>query len=504
MTGRRPSEARSTGRRLWALFITALTLFVIVTSSAVAHAEAPLRWGADAEGGAPYIFEDPKEPTKTMGFEVDIARALSTELGREVQFTQYDYKSLLPGLDRGDIDLAMNGIEITPERREKVLFSRPYYVYSLQLVTRAGDGRFTTLDACKAAGCVVATLEETAAERLLDTQGVNKKIYDGQVEPYTDLELGRVDAVLLDLPIAIYYAKTNPKLQLVGQPFGKGYYAIALRKGQEALVAKLDAAIDTLLERGALEKIYREWNIWTEDQRELVGAKATDVVAEAHKQWTLRKYLPLLLSGALLTIEISFAGMTLAILIGLPLSLMRLYGPSWARALAATYVEFFRGIPVLLLLYFLYYGMPGIAEVYHLPVSLRLSPIQASILGFGLNYAAYEAEIYRAGIGSIPQGQWDAAACLGMSRALTFRRIILPQAVRVVLPPMTNDFVALFKDTSVVSVIAVVELSKQYQILSKSSMKYLEIGAATAALYLVMSVPLGYFSRRLEKKWGHA
>src|SRR5262249_46114871 len=131
-------------------------------------------------------------------------------------------------------------------------------------------------------------------------------------------------------------------------------------------------------------------------------------------------------------------------------------------------------------------------------------PLEAAVLGFGLNYAAYEAEIYRAGISSIPQGQWEAAASLGMSPGLTFRRIILPQAVRVILPPMTNDLVALFKDTSVVSIIAVVELSKEYQILTKSGGGYLEIGLATAALYLVMSVPLGHLARHLERRWSKA
>ncbi len=186
----------------------------------------------------------------------------------------------------------------------------------------------------------------------------------------------------------------------------------------------------------------------------------------------------------------------------MPLALARLYGPWPVRAAATVYVEFFRGIPVLLLLYFLYYGLPAISDRYDLWIDLRLAPMTAAILGFGLNYAAYEAEIYRAGVRSVPAGQWEAAASLGMSRWLTFRRIVFPQAVRVILPPMTNDFVALFKDTSLVSIVAVVELTKQYQILSKSSLKYLEIGAATALLYLVMSVPLGYLSRRLEHRWG--
>jgi polar amino acid transport system substrate-binding protein len=207
------------------------------------------------------------------------------------------------------------------------------------------------------------------------------------------------------------------------------------------------------------------------------------------------KYFYLLLEGAGMTILITIAGMALAVALGLPIAVTRLYGPLPLRWLAIGYVEFFRGIPVLLLLYFLYFALPGI-------IGVKLDPFTAAVLGFGLNYAAYEAEIYRGGIQSIPVGQWEAGASLGMSPILTFRRIILPQSIRVILPPMTNDFIALFKDTSVVSIISVIELSKQYQILTKSYGDYLKIGLTTAALYLVMSVPLGYLSRYLEKRWG--
>jgi len=103
---------------------------------------------------------------------------------------------------------------------------------------------------------------------------------------------------------------------------------------------------------------------------------------------------------------------------------------------------------------------------------------------------------------AIPAGQWEAAASLGMSAPLTFRRIILPQTLRSILPPTTGDLVALFKDTSVASTIGLVELNKEFLILSKSSLQYVEIGLATAAIYLLMSVPLGYLSRRLEQRWG--
>lgn len=461
----------------------------------------PLHWAADAEGGAPYIYKDPRDPDRNIGFEVDLAAALARELGRSIEFQQYDYKSLIPGLQRGDFDFAMNGLEITPDRRAKVLFSRPYYVFRLQLVARADDQRFENLDQVRAIGGVVGTLEDTAAERTLDRMGIARRVYDGQVEPYRDLALKRIDAVLLDLPIALSYARPNPRFRFVGEGFEKGYYAIALRKEDTALAAAVDEALGRLIGGGELRRIYDAWGLWNADQEDLVAARAEDVVSESRRQWTFMRYFPLLLRGAGLTVWLAVVSMLLAIVLGLPVALTRLYAPAPLRALATAYVEFFRGIPVLLLLYFLYYGLADLSGYYGLGF-LRLGPIEAAILGLGLNYSSYEAEIYRAGIGSIPAGQWEAASSLGMPAALTFRRIVLPQAVRVVLPPMTNDFVALFKDTSIVSMIAVVELSKQYQILSKSSLKYLEIGALTAGLYLAMSVPLGLLSRRLERRWG--
>jgi polar amino acid transport system substrate-binding protein len=216
-------------------------------------------------------------------------------------------------------------------------------------------------------------------------------------------------------------------------------------------------------------------------------------------------YFVLLLSGAYYTVVISVLGMGLAILIGLPLALARLYGPAPLRWLALVYVEFFRGIPVLLVLVTIYYMLPMASMGSTWFWFPRLGPVEAAILSFGLNYAAYEAEIYRAGISAIAPGQWEAAASLGMSPRLTFRRIILPQALRVILPPMTNDFVALFKDTSVASIIAVYELNKQYQMLvndARNSPYFLQIAVTTAALYLVMSLPLGYLSRYLEGRWG--
>ncbi len=465
--------------------------------------DKPLIWGADTEGGAPYVFRDPANPKEYIGFEVDLKDALAKKLDRPIAFKQTQFDNLIAALERGDIDLAMNGLEVTPDRKAQVRFTNPYYYYRLQLVARDADNRFRGFkDLEGKPELVVGTLENTAASRLMDKLKIPNKPYPGQVEPYQDLANERLDAVLLDLPIALYYAQKAPRLKyaqamatlkFVGAPIERGMYAIAVRPDEAALADQLDAALEKLAKDGDLRRIYEKWGLWNDDQEALVGPAPT-VDADAGTAYTFDGYLPLLLQAAVMTVYLSVVSMALAIALGLPIAISRLYGPAPLRLLALLYVEFFRGIPVLLVVYFLYYGLPS--------MGIRLSADVAAILAFGLTYAAYEAEICRAGLTGVPAGQWEAAASLGMSDALTFRRVIMPQAIRAILPPMTNDFVGLFKDTSVVSVIAVVELTKMYLILSKPHAQYLEIGLATAVLYLAMSVPLGYLSRALEKRWG--
>jgi polar amino acid transport system substrate-binding protein len=152
-----------------------------------------------------------------------------------------------------------------------------------------------------------------------------------------------------------------------------------------------------------------------------------------------------------------------------------------------------RGTPLIIQLYLIFYGLPEL-------VGLKLNPFVAAVLGLGLNYAAYEAENYRAGIQGIPRGQMEAALALGMPRWLALRSVIIPQAVKLVIPPVTNDFIALFKDSSLVSVITMVELTKEYGMIATETYDYLGIGLMTAALYFALSYPASLFANYLERK----
>lgn len=453
-----------------------------------------LLWGSDAEGGAPYVFPDPKDPSRLIGFELEIAEAVAKELGVKAQLVQTAWDSLIPALERGDYDMAMNGLEIIPERAKRVLFSRPYYVYTLQLMVRKDEQAIKGIR--DLSGKTVGTLAGAVAHDMLKKIGnVDVRSYSA-AWPYEDLALGRLDAVFLDTPITVYYGKPDVRLKYAGPPEGEGFYGIAIRKGDKDLKQVIDRVIDRMLRTGELKRMYEKWGLWDKAQSKLVASSPAPDAGQQFRTESadapLYTFLPSLLKGAGITVLLSVASMALAILLGISLTLIRLYGPPAAGIAATAYVEVFRGTPLLIQLFILYYGLPNIG--------ITLSPLVAAILGLGMNYAAYEAEVYRAGMEAVPKGQMEAALSLGMTRSLALRKVQFPQAFRISLPAVTNDFIALFKDSSIVSVIAMVELTKTYGILAATTLRYFELGLIVAILYFGMSYPLSILARRLERK----
>lgn len=455
-----------------------------------------LRWGGDIQGGEPYVSEDPEQPGRLIGFEVEIAEALAKELGVKAEFVQSDWSSLVPSLERGTFDVIMNGLEVTPARVGAVAFTRPYYVFAEQLVVRKGGPKPQTLAELR--GQRVGTLANSLAWELLRQAQVEAVPYEGVEEPYQDLEHGRLDAVLLDDVIAGRYGLVKPALELASEP-ALGHYAIGLRPADQDLRRALDQALQKLAESGELRRILDRWRLdgprqarlltWTDrDTEQMLGKTKTTALNGGH--------LVLFLEGAGVTLLVSVSAMILAISLGLTLALLRRYGPRPAALLAQLYVELFRGTPVLLQLYVIYFGLSNLSE------HLRLAAMPAAILGLGLNYAAYEAEIYRAGMEAVPPGQLEAAQALGMPTRMALRRIVVPQALRFALPGVTNDFIALLKDSSLVSVITVVELTKRMTITAVDLRSWLIPGLLCAGLYLGMSYPLSRLSAWLEDRIG--
>ena len=482
-----------------------LLFFSLILSSVAASAEPLLRWAADPNSNAPYAFYS--KGKDLIGFECEIINAVAKRLGRPAQFVQNDWNGLIPGLQRGLYDCVIAGIEITPDKAEQVTFSVPYYFTFEQFVGRRGAPAITSLKELH--DRKVGTLDQTAALRMLEqTPGVIVKTYDQELSAYEDIANGRLFGVLLEYPIAKYYAGPNPALELNGPAFGQIAYGIAINKSNTRLKLEIDTALGDIIRSGDLRNILSRWGLWTNnvakalDQPEPPSTQDTEYQAFVAAQTSLRTFWSrlesygdawqLLVNAALLTLVVSIAAMVVAIGFGLVLAICRLFAPQPVRWFASSYIEVIRGTPLLIQLLFIFYGLPK--------VGLQLSPFVASVLGLGLNYAASEAENYRAGLLSVPEGQWQAARALGLTQSKTLRLVIIPQAIRLVLPPLTNDFIALLKDSSLVSALTLLELTGAYNRLATQTFDYFGTGMLVATIYLLIGLPFVRIARRLEKQ----
>ena len=472
-----------------AILATAKNVYSAQTGLTRVKSSGVLRWGADLQGGEPYAYQN--DEGQIIGFEVDIANAIARELGVKAELVQNDWSNLIPSLERGSFDIAMNGLEITEARRARILFSKPYYRFAERLMARKNDATLT-IDPKSWQKLRIGTLANSMALDIVKEAGAEPVLYEGTEEAYIDLVQARTRGVLMDDIIATRYGAPHAELVVVGD-VREGDYAIGIPLGDIELKSAIDSALDNIRASGELENILKRANLWNDRQKELLAPeKIEEPSAVALVKPTFDgARIALFFRGAAMTLLVSTLAMALAIAGGISLALARMFAPGFVRLFAHAYVEVYRGTPVLLQLYVIYYGLAPV---------VRLDALTAAVIGLGMNYAAYEAEVYRAGIQAVPPGQMEAALSLGMTVPLAVRRILLPQAFRLALPNVTNDFIALLKDSSLVSVITVVELTKQMTITAVDLRSWLMPGLACAALYFAMSFPLSRVSKLLEER----
>jgi His/Glu/Gln/Arg/opine family amino acid ABC transporter permease subunit len=299
--------------------------------------------------------------------------------------------------------------------------------------------------------------------------------------------------------------RTVPGFTIQPETAAVGHYVGVLAAANAPLRDAVNDILRGAMRDGTLERIFRKWNVWNEDQpalyRRLLAGEAVEPVTgldtaasvATMSQWeAAARYFPSLLRASVVTIALSCLAMVLAVAVGVLIATGRVYGNAAVRATLTAYVELIRGTPILLQLFVLYYGIAA---------AIRLPAFIAALLGLALNYAAYESEIYRAALEAVSKGQLEAARTLGLTERQVLTLVRGPQAFRLALAPMTNDFVALLKDSSIVSVLTVLELTKQTQIFATNLGSWVIPGTMCAALYLLMSLPLSSLARRLEARW---
>lgn len=466
-----------------------------------------LRFGCDPDSNAPYTFFMAGDQKQLTGFEYEIINAIAKRMGRKAVFVYNDWDGLIPGLGRDLYDCVIEGIEINPQHAEAVDFSRPYYFTFEQLVLREGEPQVTELS--ELSGKSIGTLDQTAALRMLRaTPGVVVKTYDDEVNAYSDTLQGRIYGVLLDYPIALYYGSGKTGLVFNELPFGQISYGIAVKKGNTALRNEINKALKDLVKSGELRDILSRWKLWTPTVAAALNQPAapslppTDydnfmamtkpplsLMDRLERYWSFRWFLA---EAAWVTLYVSILSMFVAVGVGFLCAIMRVYGIWPLRMLATLYIEVIRGTPLFIQLLIIFFGLPGIG--------IQLSPLLAGVLGLGLNYGAYEAENYRAGLLAIPKGQMEAARALGMTHFQGLRHVVIPQSFRLVLPPVTNDFISLLKDSSLVSMITILELTGAYRQLATTYYDYFGTGLLVAAIYLLIGLPFVRLARWTEER----
>jgi polar amino acid transport system substrate-binding protein len=500
----------------------ALIVFFVLANLGIAFAQAekpPLKWGMDSTGGAPYVFDNDKK-----GFEVELANYLAKELGRDAEPVNLDWDKLPDLLNRNtkvkpdddtDLDIVLNGYEYD-EKKFKNMASIPYYIYRLGLVVNSKNTDIRSWDDLRGRdgkrGKKVGVLETSAAQRYLQkTYGdtIELVIYKDVSSTCDLVANGQLDATVQDNPAASFYVaefnKNEKRLKQLDELKAQGFYVILTRAEDKDFREQINAALRKGIADGTLEKIYRKYGIWNEDQERLgfwmnkswgeqeLSAEQKETASEPIN-WPIA--LRLLVMAALMTVFLAISSMPLATVVGMLVAVLRLYGPKILRPLLSIYVEVLRGTPLLLQLWVLMYLLPQV-----LPGFGQIPATLVGILGLALNYSASQAEHFRGSFLNLPRGQYEAALSLGLPRWKAIRYILAPQAFRAAVPSVTNDFVALFKDTAVCSVIAVMELTKQYNTLYNNHRDHiLSLAAITACLYLMMSYPLALAARRLEHK----
>lgn len=455
-----------------------------------------LRWAADTESGAPSVFYDANN--QLVGFEKEIIEEVCKQLDRTPVFCQNDWAWLIPGLDHGLYDAIVEGLFRSEENKDAVLFSIPYYVCQMSLVVREDDDEVKTIEQCarKKVGILCASWPKVVLSQRKDMTLLE---YPNEYGALSDLKNRRVNAAVIDYPAATYSMMAFDGLKIINN-FGKVEYLVAVNKNNPALIKDINRALLELIKNGKIQAIVSKWGLnnplFDEYVATVTCSGSTDA-CETFKQeqsiGKLQKYaklLPVFAKAALVTLEVSICGMVLAVVLGLVLVLIKLYAPRWMQLIVTLFVEVIRGTPLIIQLFFIFYGLPFIG--------VTLKPLVAGIVALGINYAAYESENFRAGLEAVPSGQMEAARALGMNQWQSLRYVVIPQAFCFVLPPLTNDFIAIIKESSLVSLITIVELTKTYTTIASSSFDFFVPGIIVAIFYLALGLPFVRLAKLAE------
>lgn len=468
--------------------VSLLTLFFSITPAKV---EA-----TDSGSGETYViatdttfapFEFVDENGEFTGIDVELLDAIAENQGFDYELKSLGFDAAVQAVETQQADGVIAGMSITEERQQTFDFSEPYFDSGTTFAVLEGSDVETYEDLeGKNVAVKTGTQGATIAQSMADEYGFTVTTFDDSSNMYQDVITGSSAAAVEDYPVMAYAINSGGlNLKIIGDQLEPVSYGFAVLAGEnEELLQMFNDGLLAIRESGEYDEIVDKY-VGDSDE---ASASSNGFFAQ------LRNNFPALLSGLGSTVYLAIVSLIIATILGIFLGLMRTSGNAVLSGIATVYIDIMRGLPLIVMSFFIYFGIP---QMFNVTISSNL----AGILTLSLNAAAYMGEIVRGGIQAIDKGQNEAARSLGLTNGQTMRHIILPQAVKVMVPSFINQFVITLKDTSILSVIGIVELTQTGRIIIARTYQSGSMWLIVGMMYIIIITILTKLSNYIEKRY---
>ena len=436
---------------------------------------------------APFVFQNDKG--KFTGIDMDLIKAIAKDQGFTIEIDNPGFDAAVSDVQSGHAQGMIAGMTVTDARKSTFDFSEPYYTANSILAVQE-DSKIDSYDDLK--GKTVGVKNGTSSQNFLEENqkkyGYKIKTFSDGASMYDSLNSGSVAAIMDDEPVIKYAIKQGRKFKTPIKGTPSGQLAFAVKKGENPeLIEMFNNGLANLKKSGQYQKILDKY------------LKADTTIDESSIWSLLKNNYQQLLAGLGITLALALLSFAIAMVIGIIFGMFSVSPYKWLRWTAEIFVDVIRGIPLMLLVAFIFWGIPNFFKSFtgH---AMPINDFVAGTIALSLNASAYIAEIVRGGIQAVPIGQMEASRSLGISYGKTMRKIILPQATKIMLPNFVNQFVIALKDTTIVSAIGLTELFKTGEIIIARSFQSFKMYAILAVFYLVMITLLTRFAKQLEKR----
>ncbi|HCZ1991900.1 TPA: ABC transporter permease subunit [Staphylococcus aureus] len=470
-----------------------LVLGLLISSAMVyinptAHAEQDQTWEKIKERGelrvglsadyAPMEFEHTVNgKTEYAGVDIDLAKKIAKDNNLKLKIVNMSFDSLLGALKTGKIDIIISGMTSTPERKKQVDFSDSYMMTkNIMLVKKDKVNEYKDIKDFN--NKKVGAQKGTEQEKIAQTEIENASITSLSRLPDVILALksGKVEGAVVEKPVAEAYLKQNPKLGISNVKFNEEEKdtVIAVPKDSPKLLSQINKTIKEVKDKGLIDKYMTNAANAMNDDSGFIS-----------------KYGSFFLKGIKITILISLIGVALGSILGAFVALMKLSKIKIISWIASIYIEILRGTPMLVQVFIVFFGITA-------ALGLDISALVCGTIALVINSSAYIAKIIRAGINAVDKGQMEAARSLGLNYRQTMKSVIMPQAIKNILPALGNEFVTLIKESSIVSTIGVGEIMFNAQVVQGISFDPFTPLLVAAALYFVLTFVLTRIMNMIE------